>query len=194
MKAHIKRWVNEKHNVLTAEDMKEALESHGDIKGCRVAVVEVNTAQETNSDNKIAAKVEGRVGESVRQRSDIYACQESGCILTFKTQAEADDHMDTGKHRLEADQESMYDRIRKKWAGVVTGVTFAPDVPSTSGLAQSEDNEIVAETQREPGWAPKTTKATSRMSENVKSFLTKLYEDGSRTGMKSGKADEDPSK
>ncbi|KAK3709896.1 hypothetical protein QZH41_007508 [Actinostola sp. cb2023] len=27
MKAHIKRWVNEKHDVMTAEDMKEALES-----------------------------------------------------------------------------------------------------------------------------------------------------------------------
>ena len=28
MKGHIKRWVNEKHNMFTAEDMKAALESH----------------------------------------------------------------------------------------------------------------------------------------------------------------------
>ena len=27
MKAHIKRWVDEKHDVITAEDMKQALES-----------------------------------------------------------------------------------------------------------------------------------------------------------------------
>lgn len=27
MKAHIKRWVNEKHDVLTAEDMKLVIES-----------------------------------------------------------------------------------------------------------------------------------------------------------------------
>ena len=32
--------------------------------------------------------------------------------------------MDTGKHRREVDCESMYDRIRRKWAGIVTGVTF----------------------------------------------------------------------
>ena len=41
MKAHIKRWVNEKHDVLTAKDMKLAIESHGGLKGCRAAVVEV---------------------------------------------------------------------------------------------------------------------------------------------------------
>ena len=43
MKAHIKRWVDEKHDVITAENMKEALESHGGLKGCRVAVVQVDT-------------------------------------------------------------------------------------------------------------------------------------------------------
>ena len=32
MKAHIRRYVNEKHDVTTAVDMKEALESHGDIE------------------------------------------------------------------------------------------------------------------------------------------------------------------
>ena len=46
MKGHIKRWVNEKHDVIRAEDMKAALESHGGIKGCRVAVPEVDTTRE----------------------------------------------------------------------------------------------------------------------------------------------------
>jgi len=53
MKAHIKRWVNERHDVVTAEDMKAALESHGGIKGCRAAVVEVDTTRERNKDSKI---------------------------------------------------------------------------------------------------------------------------------------------
>ena len=53
MKAHIKRWVNERHDVITAEDMKASLESHGGIKGCRVAVVEVDPTRETNKDSKI---------------------------------------------------------------------------------------------------------------------------------------------
>ena len=53
MKAHIRRWVNEKHNVTTAQEMKEALESHGGLKGCRVAVVEVDTSKEANKESKI---------------------------------------------------------------------------------------------------------------------------------------------
>ena len=52
MKAHIRRWVNEKHNVITAEDMKTALESHGGVKGVRAAVVQVDTNKEITA-NKI---------------------------------------------------------------------------------------------------------------------------------------------
>ena len=68
-----------------------------------------------------------RVEESVRHKSEIYSCQQTGCVLTFKTQSEVDHHMDTGKHRLEVDYESTYYRIRRKWAEAVTGVMFAQD-------------------------------------------------------------------
>ena len=60
MKAHIRRWVNEKHDVVTAEDMKTALKSHGWLKGVRAAVVQVDTSRE-NTTNKIP-------GISLRQR------------------------------------------------------------------------------------------------------------------------------
>lgn len=53
MKAHIKRWVNKKHDVLTKEDMKQAIESHGGLKECRVAVVEVDISKDVAKDNKI---------------------------------------------------------------------------------------------------------------------------------------------
>ena len=53
MKAHIRRYVNGRYDVVTAADMKEALESHGGITGCRAAVAEVNTANETGGTNKL---------------------------------------------------------------------------------------------------------------------------------------------
>ena len=53
MKAHMRRYVNEKHDIKTAEDMKEALESHGGIKGCRAAVAKVNPLLFNGKDNKI---------------------------------------------------------------------------------------------------------------------------------------------
>ena len=52
MKVHIPRWVNKKHNVITAEDIKTGLESHGGVKGVRAAVVQVDTTKEITA-NKI---------------------------------------------------------------------------------------------------------------------------------------------
>ena len=42
MKTHIRHWVNEGHDVTTAGEMKITLESHGGVRGCRFAVVEIN--------------------------------------------------------------------------------------------------------------------------------------------------------
>ena len=53
MKAHIRRWMDERHDVITAEDMKQALESHGGLRGCRAAVVEVDSTKAVGNDNKI---------------------------------------------------------------------------------------------------------------------------------------------
>ena len=53
MKAHIRRYVNEKHDVTTAINIKEALESHGGIRGCRAAVAAINVANDTGGTNKI---------------------------------------------------------------------------------------------------------------------------------------------
>eukprot|EP00058_Branchiostoma_floridae_P022054 XP_002607544.1 hypothetical protein BRAFLDRAFT_106493 [Branchiostoma floridae] len=46
MKTHIQRYVNEKHDVITAEDMENALETHGGMKGYRIAVAQMVPAKE----------------------------------------------------------------------------------------------------------------------------------------------------
>ncbi|CAB4024261.1 Transposon Tf2-6 poly [Paramuricea clavata] len=53
MKAHIRIFVNENHDVVSAEDMKVALEYHGGLKRCRAAVVEVDSSQDLYEGNKI---------------------------------------------------------------------------------------------------------------------------------------------
>ena len=45
MKGHIQRWVDERHDVITAGDIKEALDSHGEVRGCSVAVSEVDMSK-----------------------------------------------------------------------------------------------------------------------------------------------------
>ena len=92
--------------------------------------------------------------------------------------------MDTGKHRLEVDCESMYDRVRRKWAGITTGVTFNPDVPSTSSQGEDSGSAARGYDPRPLMWALKITKRPTRMTDNVKTFLMKKFEEGARTGNK----------
>jgi len=47
------------------------------------------------------------VMDSTRPTAEIFSCNESGCVLTFKTKAEADAHMDSGKHTRELESESL---------------------------------------------------------------------------------------
>ena len=110
----------------------------------------------------------GSVVKSIRPKSEIYSCQETGCVLIFKTQAEAENHMDTGKHRLEVDCESMYDRVRRKWAGMVRGVSFAPNVPSTSSQGVDSRSPAKASGLGPLGWALKVAKRPTGMTDNVK--------------------------
>ena len=233
MKAHIRRWVNEKHDVITAEDMKQARESHGGLKGCRAAVVEVDTTKETGSDNKIPGisllnnfsfeesgirtwraynigpgrllaygfekqgnnglkviqpfsprtKERGTVLESARPRSEIFSCSESGCFLTFKTEAEADAHVDSGQHVRELESESLYDSIKKKWAEKVTGVNMLSHDHESGPVHYNQPSSSLNIDRRSIGWALKTTKKASRMEDHVKNYLMQKFNAGARSGL-----------
>ena len=46
MKSHMRRYLNEGNDINTASDMKRALDSYDGVKGCRVAVVSVDTSRQ----------------------------------------------------------------------------------------------------------------------------------------------------
>jgi hypothetical protein len=149
MKAHIRRFVNENNDMTTAEDMKKALESHSGLRGCRVAVVEIDASKDLHGSNKIPdisllynckyedngirvwkaynigggelltnkdlpvqqqdivrltvkqpfghrTKERGVIGETAISRSQtgIFPCNDSTCVLTFKTERGSEAHMD----------------------------------------------------------------------------------------------------
>ena len=53
MKTHMRRWVNEGHDITTAEEIKIALESHEGVRGCRFAVVEIDKSTQNSQVKKI---------------------------------------------------------------------------------------------------------------------------------------------
>ena len=241
MKAHIKRWVNEKHDVLTAADMKTALESYNGVKACRVAVVQVDPlAKSHSSDNKIPGisllnnfaytnkgirvwrsynngigniltyqhlgvvpqqntnlQVLQEFGPQTRpaatstttskRQADIFPCCESTCILTFKTMTEAETHMDTGRHVMASEHDSIYDIAKKRWAEQVTEMNVASHehhyIPVVPAESTSSNRQLPSK-----GWALKSTKIGKRMTERAKAFLLEKFTSG-LTGQKA-----DPSK
>ena len=52
MKSHMRRYLNEGNDINSASDMKRALDSYGGVKGCRVAVVNVDTARKETEHQK----------------------------------------------------------------------------------------------------------------------------------------------
>ncbi|KXJ26973.1 hypothetical protein AC249_AIPGENE9994 [Exaiptasia diaphana] len=241
MKAHIRRFVNEKHDVVSAEDMKTALESHGGLKGCRITVVELDSSKDLQDDNKIPGisllynfsyeqdgirmwKAYGigkggllprqEVCDSIQRIDDLkvilpfsqrmkdlgtvqfantiepaqllFGCNELTCILTFKSEKEAQAHMDTGKHLRELESVSVYDKIRLKWAERVTGVSGIVDQPEFTRHSDEYFNQQqqLAITDRSPlmGWALKITKERRRFEDKVKAFLIEKFEAGEKSG------------
>ena len=69
-------------------------------------------------------------------------------------------------------------------ARTVTGVMFAPNVPSTSSQGVDSSSPARASGPRPSGWALKVAKRPTRMVDNVKTFLMKKFEEGVRTGNK----------
>ena len=57
-------------------------------------------------------------------RNEIFLCDAPGCVLTYRNENEAQDHMDSGTHQLVLERETVYDTIRRKWAQYVTGIVF----------------------------------------------------------------------
>lgn len=235
MKAHIRRFVNENNDVTTAEEMKKALESHGGLRGCRVAVVEIDPSKDLHEANKIPdisllynfkfedsgirvwkaynigegkllkyknlqiqpqdiaslvvkqpfgprQKECGVIGERVASQSEIFSCSESTCVLTFKSEREAQAHMDSGKHVKELESVSLYDTIRLRWAERVTGISnVAQEASAVFAHEESASSKTKASSM---GWALKATQKRPRLGEKVKAYLIEKFEAGERSGTK----------
>ena len=245
MKAHIRRFVNEKNDVVTAEDMKKALESNGGVRGCNFIVGEIDTSQvpeasqtiegisflnnfsyETESVRCWKAYKHGDgvvVGLPVKQKpirdqiktglmvkehstqpasakgtissessasgkTHLYFCKEQGCVSTFSTYMDVEQHMDTGKHNMEEETDTTYDRIRKQWASKVSELQTTREQTSEANIPGTSTTSSTDRPTKPRGWALKVSKRAPRISDKVKKFLTEKFMDGVRTGIKADPA------
>ena len=88
--------------------------------------------------------------------------------------------MDAGKHVKQLEQETTYDRIRKQWADMVSGIQEQQQytVHVSSGTGEQEEGIM------DRGWALKVSRKNTTMSTNVKTFLIGQFNIGVKTGRK----------
>ena len=120
-----------------------------------------------------------------KNRNEVFFCDVPGCVLTFKSENEAQAHMDTGTHQLVLERETVYDTVRRKWAQHVTGIVSRP-AESSKSAQQPEDNLSTCSVDDVPvqGWALKVPKTRTKTSEKVKAFLIAKFNEGFLSGKK----------
>ena len=104
---------------------------------------------------------------------------------TYGTVQEADDHVDSGRHVLIQEKESVYDTIRRQWASITMSVKGQSQ--KSISIDYQSDATIVGCLQGNPsqtqlGWVLKKTKANVRISPAVKEFLTNVFDEGNKDG------------
>ena len=116
-------------------------------------------------------------------KEDIFPCNENGRVLTFKTEAQNQAHMDTGKHVRKLERKSVFDEFRKKWAERVTGERLLTQLSSVLGLkndqpsTSSSASPITNANGRRRGWILKVMKKPRRMVSKVKAFLVRKFDE-----------------
>ena len=136
-------------------------------------------------------KESGVIHATVSAQSDIFPCHKSSYVLTFKSEQQAEDHMDIGKHVTQLESVSLYNMysIRKRWAQRLAGISDVV-VPAPTAAAQldptTNENPVAQRKseRRRMGWALKTTKKRPRLGDKVKVYLIEKYESEERSGNK----------
>ena len=92
--------------------------------------------------------------------------------------------MDSGRHVRELESESGYDIIRKKWAEKIFGISVPSHEEETRPACHDRPSSSNMDEHRPKGWALKTTKRPSRMTDRVKAYLEQKFDAGSVSGLK----------
>lgn len=115
----------------------------------------------------------------------LFVCPEAGCSCTFDSFSEFELHIEVGLHDIQTKpNETFYDGLRRDWVAKFSSVDT---YQSKTCSKQDEPSYIYRQETPSPlsmGWALKSRTASTRFSENVRSYLTAKFDLGERTGKK----------
>ncbi|XP_076080552.1 uncharacterized protein LOC143051543 [Mytilus galloprovincialis] len=236
MRGKIRRSAASGSDVLTASDMKMAIDKHGGVTSCQAAYVAVDPNSlvkkitcpikaitkisnvRFNNDDTITAWKAFEIGNGkkisinstlndVELNVDVHAnftiptqpdgiikkptmpeqtdsesfnisCPEIGCILYFESYSDMHNHCLLGNHEHQDHKGSTFNDIKLRWKESCFNLTEDTiKFRCETGLKQGSNEQIM-------GWALKKERKVVRFSDNVKSYLSNIFEEGERSGIK----------
>ncbi|VDI15324.1 Hypothetical predicted protein [Mytilus galloprovincialis] len=116
---------------------------------------------------------------SSRNKEVKFFCTEINCISSFNTSLELEENLDVGFHSYILEQESTYDKIKKKWGQICTSVPV-----SYLSIDTGNDNcEDTTPSFVSKGWALRQQRKVVRFSPRLRNHLQTIYKHGTDSGI-----------
>ena len=110
----------------------------------------------------------------------LFPCPEEGCVKAYSRFANLQTHLDTGKHQMMLEQETLYDKAKREYSSKL--MEGRSRIPSVQVAAQSKSDGLPPLPM---GWALKTIKKKVRFTKKQTEFLTDQFQKGEYSGRKS---------
>ena len=132
--------------------------------------------KKTSVDSSAESLSEDSVTEQEQQL--LFPCPEEGCVKAYTHFTYLQAHLDTGRHKMVLEQETLYDKAMKLYACKLTEGNVR--IPSLESNMQTGDGS----SPLEKGWALKTIKKRARFSDKQRQYLTEQFQKGEESGRK----------
>ena len=131
--------------------------------------------KKTSVDSSAESLSEDSVTE--QEQPMLFPCPEEGCVKAYSHFTYLQAHLDTGRHKMVLEQETMYDKAMKLYACKLTEGHVR--IPSLESNMQTGDGS----SPLKKGWALKTKKR-ARFSDKQRQYLTEQFQNGEESGRK----------
>ena len=134
--------------------------------------------KKTSVDSSAESLSEDSVTE--QEQPMLFPCPEEGCVKAYSHFTYLQAHLDTGRHKMVLEQETLYDKAMKLYACKLTEGHVR--IPSPESNMQTGDGS----SPLKKGWALKTIKKRARFSDKQRQYLTEQFQNGEENGRKCG--------
>lgn len=146
---------------------------------------QLDTNIEVIQDFKVPQRIAGTIDTSFNknkenQTSKLFPCTEEGCMKSFRSYQEYEQHMNCERHTFELENLSSFDKIKLRWAESCN----EEHKKSTISTAAQQQDRCNTRENAVKGWALRKERKHCRFKPKVHDFLKSIFNAGVTSGKK----------